>query len=84
MATLIALGCVASLLAFSVLGAGWCRLATTSLVYLLCLLACVTGSINGAVAVVSVPPPAGVELPLGLPWLGAHFRIDALSGFFSP
>ena len=21
-------------------------------------------------------------LPLGLPWVGAHFRIDALSGFF--
>jgi len=24
----------------------------------------------------------GVTLPLGLPWLGAHFRIDALSAFF--
>ena len=23
-----------------------------------------------------------VTLPLGLPWLGAHFRIDALSAFF--
>ena len=27
------------------------------------------------------PPPA-VTLPLGLPWLDAHFRIDALSAFF--
>jgi formate hydrogenlyase subunit 3/multisubunit Na+/H+ antiporter MnhD subunit len=25
---------------------------------------------------------SGVTLPLGLPWLGAHFRIDALSAFF--
>jgi formate hydrogenlyase subunit 3/multisubunit Na+/H+ antiporter MnhD subunit len=25
---------------------------------------------------------ASVTLPLGLPWLGAHFRIDALSAFF--
>ena len=25
---------------------------------------------------------AGFALPLGLPWLGAHFRIDALSAFF--
>ena len=25
---------------------------------------------------------AGTVLPLGLPWLGAHFRIDALSAFF--
>ena len=24
----------------------------------------------------------GVTLPLGLPWLGAHFRLDALSAFF--
>ena len=25
---------------------------------------------------------ATVTLPLGLPWLGAHFRIDALTAFF--
>ena len=83
MPTLIALGCVASLLAFSVLGSALVSARhATSVVYLLCLLACVTGSLNGAVAVVSGSPPAGIELPLGLPWLGSHFRIDALSGFF--
>ena len=29
-------------------------------------------------------PPGGsdVTLPLGLPWLGAHFRLDHLSAFF--
>jgi formate hydrogenlyase subunit 3/multisubunit Na+/H+ antiporter MnhD subunit len=27
-------------------------------------------------------PATTVTLPLGLPWLGAHFRIDALSAFF--
>lgn len=26
--------------------------------------------------------PSSVVLPLGLPWLGAQFRVDALSGFF--
>ena len=26
--------------------------------------------------------PSGLILPLGLPWLGAHFRLDALAGFF--
>jgi formate hydrogenlyase subunit 3/multisubunit Na+/H+ antiporter MnhD subunit len=26
--------------------------------------------------------PATIALPLGLPWLGAHFRLDALSAFF--
>ena len=28
------------------------------------------------------PLPSATILPLGLPWLGAHFRIDALSAFF--
>jgi hydrogenase-4 component B len=27
-------------------------------------------------------PPEAVILPLGIPWLGAHFRLDALSAFF--
>ena len=27
-------------------------------------------------------PDQSLTLPLGLPWLGAHFRIDALSAFF--
>jgi formate hydrogenlyase subunit 3/multisubunit Na+/H+ antiporter MnhD subunit len=26
--------------------------------------------------------PSAVTLPLGLPWLGAHFRVDALAAFF--
>jgi hydrogenase-4 component B len=26
--------------------------------------------------------PESTVLPLGLPWIGAHFRVDALSGFF--
>jgi hydrogenase-4 component B len=26
--------------------------------------------------------PAAVRLPLGLPWIGAHFRLDPLSAFF--
>ena len=29
-----------------------------------------------------MPTPSSVTLPLGLPWLGAHFRIDALAAFF--
>jgi hydrogenase-4 component B len=27
-------------------------------------------------------PTSSISLPLGLPWLGAHFRLDALSAFF--
>ncbi len=40
----------------------------------------------GVIALVTLfEPPHGAPtavLPLGLPWLGAHFRIDALSAFF--
>jgi hydrogenase-4 component B len=40
-----------------------------------------------ALAAAAVPalfgqPPSTARLPLGLPWLGAHFRVDALSAFF--
>jgi len=38
---------------------------------------CVMGVINLTTSAVST-----VVLPLGLPWLGAHFRIDALASFF--
>jgi hydrogenase-4 component B len=35
------------------------------------------------VAVASLfAPPSTATLPLGLPWLGAHFRLDALAAFF--
>jgi hydrogenase-4 component B len=33
-------------------------------------------------SLVTAPAGASIVLPLGLPWLGAHFRIDALSAFF--
>ena len=26
--------------------------------------------------------PAALTLPVGLPWIGAHFRLDALAAFF--
>ena len=38
-----------------------------------------------ATAVSSLIAPSGgaaIVLPLGLPWLGAHFRVDALAAFF--
>jgi formate hydrogenlyase subunit 3/multisubunit Na+/H+ antiporter MnhD subunit len=40
-------------------------------------------SLTAAAAhLVGVAEPATLSLPLGLPWLGAHFRLDALSAFF--
>jgi formate hydrogenlyase subunit 3/multisubunit Na+/H+ antiporter MnhD subunit len=79
----IALWCVALLLAVSPVGvvAGH-RPAATLVVYgasfiaSLVLLVAAVGHLLGGGA------PASVTLPLGLPWLGAHFRIDALAAFF--
>src|SRR5262245_3421950 len=33
-------------------------------------------------ALLGIGAPSTVRLPLGLPWVGAHFRLDALAAFF--
>lgn len=59
------------------------RQSATRIVYGLCLALSLT-----ALAAVVVHLIAGTttvplaKLPLGLPWLGAHFRVDALAAFF--
>lgn len=40
------------------------------------------GLAAGSMQVLSAAPPQTIVLPVGLPWIGAHFRLDALSGFF--
>jgi hydrogenase-4 component B len=46
----------------------------------------VVSAVLCAIALVHLLDPAhpvpAIVLPIGLPWLGAHFRIDALSAFF--
>ena len=51
-------------------------------VYGTTLLASLALLLIALLALLGVSPPSAVTLPLGLPWLGAHFRIDALSAFF--
>ena len=34
-------------------------------------------------ALIGRAPPVGLTLPIGLPWIGANFRLDALSAFFA-
>jgi len=56
-------------------GASW-------LVYGLCL-ACALALLIVAVEYLLIPgQPLSAALPLGLPWLGAHLRLDALGAFF--
>src|SRR5208282_6096186 len=80
----IALYCVAVLLATSVLGVGTARSkAGTPLVYGICLAASAVAFASALVQLLAGgDADSTLVLPLGLPWLGSHFRIDALAAFF--
>ncbi len=51
-------------------------------VYVLSGLAAAATALGAARFLASGAAPETAVLPLGLPWIGAHFRIDALSAFF--
>jgi hydrogenase-4 component B len=81
MPPVIGLGCVAVLMGVAVLAVflGRSKVATP-LVYGACLVSSVLAC---AVALFQIAAePWAITLPLGLPWVGAHFRIDALAAFF--
>lgn len=83
MALTIALGSVAGLLVLAALAIAIGRAPWGGAFIYGCSLAIST--IAGVVALQELLLGAGAEtatLPLGLPWLGAHFRLDALSAFF--
>jgi hydrogenase-4 component B len=84
MPLVIALWCVAALLGTACLGVAVGRMRDAgSVVYGLCGLASLVGL---AVALAHLMGGAAnapaVTLPLGLPWLGARFRMDMLAAFF--
>ncbi len=84
MPIVIGLWCVAALLAASLLGIATARSpAGTPIVYGACLAASAV-AFAAALAHLIVGGSASpvVVLPMGLPWLGAHFRVDALASFF--
>jgi hydrogenase-4 component B len=57
--------------------------AASSLVYGLTLMSSLTALFVALVRLIGgAPTSLMVTLPLGLPWLGAHFQMDALSAFF--
>jgi len=73
-AALMALAPIAALVASSPRGTGT--------VYSASLVITLTLTTVALICLFGKSPPPAVTLPLGLPWLGAHFRIDALSAFF--
>jgi hydrogenase-4 component B len=79
----IALACVAALLALGVLAViiGRSKVATR-IVYGGSLLITTISLAAALTHLLAATAPFHTTLPLGVPWLGAHFRLDALSAFF--
>src|SRR6266700_6316129 len=83
MAVYVALLCVGALLALAALAVMIGRRpAAGRIIYGACLAASVASFVAGVGQLVGGPASAVVILPVGLPWLGAHFHLDMLSAFF--
>ena len=71
------------MLALAVVAVALCRFAAaTRIIYGACMIVTAVSLIAAAAHLFGDAPPLTVTLPIGLPWLGAHFRLDALSAFF--
>jgi hydrogenase-4 component B len=76
--------CAAALLGVALLAVAMARAhAATPVIYGATLVLCVAATVLSIAALTGHAGAAtGVVLPFGLPWIGAHFRIDALAAFF--
>src|SRR5512138_1560351 len=84
MAVAVVLWCCAALLATSPAAAvGGGRASMSPAVYLVALLASAI-ALGAAIwsLVAGATLPQTLRLPIGLPWLGTHFRLDALAAAF--
>ncbi|HUI18777.1 MAG TPA: hydrogenase 4 subunit B [Alphaproteobacteria bacterium] len=84
MPIVIWLWCVAALFLTSLVALATARSASARvLVYGICLAASVVAFSAALAQLLAGGSPApAIVLPLGLPWVGAHFRVDALAAFF--
>lgn len=84
MMTIVGLWCVAILLGIAGFGiVAGSRRQGSQLVYAAAGIASTVALVAALVQLLGgAGAPSGVILPLGLPWIGAHFRMDALSAFF--
>src|SRR5262249_29901108 len=79
-----ALACAAVLIATAPLAVMVSNAARARhLIYGICLIASLALLAIALLALLGIlDSPSAATLPLGIPWLGAHFRLDALSAFF--
>lgn len=84
MALAVLLSCIGVLLATGVAAVvGARRSAATPFVYSISLVASTVAlAVAGFVLVRDASAITTARLPIGLPWLGAHFRLDSLSALF--
>ncbi len=79
----IALGAAAVLLALAALAVAFARSAVaTRVIYGTSTIVTAIALVAAAAQLFGPAAPLRLTLPLGVPWLGAHFRFDALSAFF--
>lgn len=84
MSVVVILFCVAVLLATAVLSVALARRSGFhKMTYGASLVVCAAGLVAAAAHLVASGGAASaLELPLGLPWLGVHLRVDAVAAFF--
>jgi hydrogenase-4 component B len=79
----VALACGSMLLALAVLAVLMVRSPHASrLIYAACMLVTAVSLVAALTHLLAARAPEALTLPVGLPWLGAHLRLDALSAFF--
>ena len=83
-AVVLQMSCVATLLSIAILAIALSRSRrATAMIYSATLAICAVALFASMYALISGNANAStVTLPIGLPWLGAHFRLDALASFF--
>jgi hydrogenase-4 component B len=79
----LALACAAALLALAVLAVLLARAPYAGrLIYAACMIVTAVSLAAALMHLLAARMPEALTLPVGLPWLGSHFRLDALSAFF--
>src|ERR1700681_744887 len=83
MMLILTLSCTAALFAAAIVSVIIGRAAVANaLIYGLCATAALISLFAALKHLLGAAPAESMVLPLGIPWLGSHFRIDALSAFF--
>lgn len=78
-----ALWSVAVLLSIAFVATAICRFRVAStVIYAICLTVSLANLITAGLHLFGNGPPLTLWLPIGLPWIGATFRIDALAALF--